>query len=140
MTSRQVSVTEHVQGNSMIDMTMNSNPINRFLHLAVTTIPAFHRVRRRRKKFVVQKNEALLQRRRFQLRKHLRQVLETPHPLSQFPQFQKRRFRAATTVEQAVHLVFDLSQFAQLRKTFRDFPERFTFRSSIRRSLIYCRD
>jgi len=38
VTFRQMSISEHVQGNSMIDMTINSNPINRFLHLAVTTM------------------------------------------------------------------------------------------------------
>lgn len=108
-------------------MILRANPIHRLLHLPVTAIAAFHRIRCRWEQFIVQKNEALLQCRRLQLFETLRQPLESLHAVSQFSQFLQSRVDRTTAVEQAINLVGDLSQFAQLRKASRDCLERLTF-------------
>jgi len=68
ISASQSQVAEHIEGNTVFTMTVSSDTVHAFLHFSVTPVAAFHGIRRRRQQLVVQKLQALLQRRRIQLR------------------------------------------------------------------------
>jgi len=97
----------------MFDVIQSPNPIDHLLYLPKTPVAAFHGVRRRRKLFVIEKNQTPIHCRRFRFFQQLRQMFEPLHPQSRFFQ---RRLRSTPTIVQAIHLIHDLTQLAQLRQ------------------------
>ena len=91
---------------------------HRLLHLPVTPIPPFHRVRRRSQQLLVQEHQRLLQARREQL---LQRRLQSPEPSQSNPQpgqlGQSGRRPAPATIEEPVDLFHQTTQTAELRLT-----------------------
>ncbi len=94
---------------------MGAHPIHRLLHLAHSTVAAFHSVGGRRQQLLVEECQRLLQDWRAQFVQALSQAAEPPHPLSQSGQFCQRGVRPAAPVKQPIDFVHDGAHRPQLR-------------------------
>ena len=111
----QMPIPKHVQGNPVPNMLPRPNTIHRFLHFPKSAIATLHRIRCRRKFFVIQKDKTPIQRRRLNFFQYLRQPLASLEPHSQLMQFSQCRRPKTTTIIQTIHLLDKLTQGSQLR-------------------------
>jgi hypothetical protein len=72
-----LGITEHVQGDAVVDVLLSAHAIDRLLHFAVAPIPPFHGVRGGRQEFVIKKRQRLVQVGRAQLGQDRADFLET---------------------------------------------------------------
>ena len=125
---RALRIAQHVEGDAVVYVLAGANAVDGLLHLAVTAVAPLHGVGSRRKQFVVEERQGLLQIGRLQLAENLADLLEAANSLAQLGQLRQRRVGAAATIEQAVGLLHQFAQGSQLRQPARDLLEGSTFR------------
>ena len=108
-------ITEHVHGDSVVDVFSGADPIDRFLHLAVTAVAPLHGVGCGGQQVVVKKRQRLVQVGRAKLVQYLGDFLKTANTLTELGQLRQRRVGVATTIEQMVHFFHEGAQRAQQR-------------------------
>ena len=81
-----LGIAQHVECNAVADIFSGAHAIDRFLHLARTTIAAFHGVGSRRESLVVEECECLVQVGAAQFLEGLAQLPEATHPATELGQ------------------------------------------------------
>lgn len=57
----EIDVSVHVHRDSLAEVLLGSDAVDALLHLAMTTVPTFYRIRGRGQQAVIQKRQGLLQ-------------------------------------------------------------------------------
>ena len=102
----------HVQGDPLGEVGLGSHPVDRLLHLAMTTVASFHRVGGRGQQRIIEKGQGLLEVGREQVPERLAQGAKAPYVPTQFGQFLQGRFRPTAAVEEPIDLLDDRAQSA----------------------------
>ena len=109
-----LSIAKHIKSDSVADIFPGAHAVDGFLHLAVTTVAAFHSVGSRREQLIVEEGECLFQVGAEEFLEGLAELLEAVHPAAELGQLLQGRLAPAAAVKEPVDLVHDLPQRTQL--------------------------
>src|ERR671915_439846 len=105
-----LSIAKHIKRDSVADIFPGAHAVDGFLHLAVTTVAAFHGVGSRREQLIVEEGECLFQVGAEEFLEGLAELLEAAHSAAELGQFLQGRLAPAAAVKGTVELFPDLPQ------------------------------
>jgi hypothetical protein len=100
-----LGIAKHVKGDAIAQAVPGTHAVDRFLHLAVTAVAAFHGVGGRRQQLVVQEGESLLQVGAKEFLKGLAYLLETTDPAAELAQLPQGGLDVAVATHKTIDLV-----------------------------------
>jgi hypothetical protein len=120
-------IAKHVESDSVADVFPGAHAVDRFLHLAVPAVAAFHGVGGRRPQLLVEEREGLFQIGAEAFLERFADLLEAAHPSAELGQFLKGRLAPAAAVKEVVDFVHDRPQRPQRLVPAPDLRQRLPF-------------
>jgi hypothetical protein len=110
VTAFGLGIAKHLKRDSVADIFPGAHAVDGFLHLAVTTVAAFHGVGSRREQLIVEEDEGLFQVGAEEFLEGRAELLEAAHPAAELGQLLQGRLAPAAAVKEPVDFVPDLPQ------------------------------